>query len=288
MNTVPFNFGGLEKKYSDYKNAKIVVLPLPFDKTSTWGKGADKGPRAIIDASRNMELYDIETGTEVYEKGIHTARPITAKTPEKLAEITYEKVKSFLNDEKFVVCLGGEHSVSAGPIRAHMEKWPQASILHIDAHSDRRDSYLGSKYNHACIMARAQEWCDSIVSVGIRSMDSTELKKAARDTIIYAHEIANDKGWIERVLSNLRKDVYITIDLDGFDCGIMPSTGTPEPGGLSWYDVNNLINKVSEKKNIIGFDVVELAPNKNNKAPDFIAAKLVYRILSQKFKNQSD
>ncbi|MEM4166468.1 MAG: agmatinase [Candidatus Bilamarchaeaceae archaeon] len=283
-NKVPFNFGGLDKKHSDYKNSKIVVLPLPFDKTSTWGKGADKGPRAIIDASRNMELYDIETESEVYLNGIHTAAPIKAKTPEKLAELSYATVKEFLNENKFVVSLGGEHSVSAGPIKAHMEEYPEASILHLDAHSDRRDVYEGSKYNHACIMARAQEWCDSIISVGIRSMDSTELQKAKRDKIIYAHEIVKRDDWIDEVVNTLRKDVYITIDLDVFDCGIMPSTGTPEPGGLSWFDVNDLVNAVSEKRNIIGFDVVELAPNKYNRAPDFLAAKLVYRILSQKFR----
>jgi len=282
-NEVPFNFGGLSGEYNRYETSAVVIQPLPFDKTSTWGKGADKGPRAIIDASRNMELYDIETNSEIYEKGIYTAKSINATTPEKLADASYEKIRRYLSDNKFVVSLGGEHSVSAGPIKAHMEKFKNASVLHLDAHSDRRDSYLGSKYNHACIMARVQEWCDSIVSVGIRSMDSSEIEKTKRDLIIYAHEIDQKNEWIDKAIDYLRTDVYLTIDLDVFDSGIMPSTGTPEPGGLSWQQVNELIKKVAARKNIIGFDVVELAPNKYNKAPDFLAAKLIYRILSEKF-----
>jgi len=280
---LPFNFGGLGGEYCEYEKSKIAIQPIPFDRTSTWGKGADKGPNAIIDASRNMELYDIETNSEVYEKGIFTAKPINAKTPEKLAEITAKKTTRYLEDGKFVVSLGGEHSVSIGPMKAHAEMFGEISILHLDAHGDRRDSYLGSKYNHACVIARAQEFCSSIVSVGIRSMDSSELEKAGRDAIIYAHEIGQTEEWIESAVSSLRKDIYLTIDLDVFDSGIMPSTGTPEPGGLSWQQVNSLIKKIARTKNIIGCDVVELAPNKFNKAPDFLAAKLVYRILSEKF-----
>ncbi len=280
---LPFNFGGLGREYCEYEKSAIVIQPIPFDRTSTWGKGADKGPNAIIDASRNMELYDIETDSEVYEKGIFTAKPLSAKTPEKLAGITAKKTEECLRDGKFVVSLGGEHSVSIGPMKAHAESFGGISILHLDAHSDRRDSYLGSKYNHACVIARAQEFCDSIVSVGIRSMDSSEREKAAKDTMIYAHEIDSSKAWIDKAVEKLRKDVYITIDLDVFDSGIMPSTGTPEPGGLGWHEVNSLIKKVAAEKNIIGFDIVELAPDKNNRAPDFLAAKLVYRLLSEKF-----
>lgn len=280
---LPFNFGGLGREYCEYENSAIVIQPIPFDRTSTWGKGADRGPNAIIDASRNMELYDIETDSEVYEKGIFTAKPLSAKTPEKLADMSAKKTEEYLRNGKFVVSLGGEHSVSIGPMKAHAEIFGDISILHLDAHSDRRDFYLGSKYNHACIIARAQEFCDSIVSVGIRSMDSSERKKAAKDTMIYAHEISSSAEWISRALAKLRKDVYITIDLDVFDSGIMPSTGTPEPGGLSWQQANSLIKKVAAEKNIIGFDVVELAPDKNNRAPDFLAAKLIYRTLSEKF-----
>lgn len=280
---LPFNFGGLGREYCEYEKSAIVIQPIPFDRTSTWGKGADKGPNAIINASRNMELYDIETDSEVYERGIFTAKPLSAKTPEKLADISAKKTEKYLRDGKFVVSLGGEHSVSIGPMKAHAEIFGGIGILHLDAHSDRRDSYLGSKYNHACVIARAQEFCDSIVSVGIRSMDSSERKRAARDTIIYAHEIDSSAEWISRALEKLRKDVYITIDLDVFDSGIMPSTGTPEPGGLGWHQANSLIKKVAAEKNIIGFDVVELAPDKNNRAPDFLAAKLVYRMLSEKF-----
>lgn len=283
--STPNNFGGLPAKYSGYKNANVVVLPIPFDGTSTWGKGADKGPAAIIEASRNMELYDIETDSEVYKKVIFTAKPINAKTAKLLAEKTSAQTKKYLADNKFTASIGGEHSVSLGPIMAYAEKFKDLSVLHLDAHSDRRDSYEGDKYSHACVIARAQEYVKTIVSVGIRSMDVGEKKNIKRDKIFYAHEICTPRlggagvGWVDEVTKNLTDNVYLTIDLDVFDIGIMPSTGTPEPGGLNWYEVVNLIKEVSKQKNIVGLDVVELAPNKINKAPDFLAAKLIYTIL---------
>ncbi|MEM4359908.1 MAG: agmatinase [Candidatus Bilamarchaeaceae archaeon] len=283
MLKVPFNFCGLPKEYSDYSKAAIVILQVPFDKTSTWGKGADKGPRAIIDASRNLELYDIETGSEVCEKGIATLKPISAATVEKLVDATYKRVRELLADKKFVVTLGGEHSVSIGPIKAHAEAFRDISILHLDAHGDRRDFYMGSKYNHACVIARVREFTENIVSVGIRSMDSSELKLVERDKIFYAHEIYNSEDWIPNVVEKLTDNVYITIDLDVFDPSIMPSTGTPEPGGLGWYQVDHLLKAVTERRNVLGFDIVELAPVKTDRAPDFLAAKLVYKLLSYKF-----
>lgn len=280
---VPFNFCGLPKQYSSQKTAKIVVQPIPFDKTSSWVRGAEKGPNAIIEASRNMELYDIETDSEVCEQGIFTAKEIKAKNPEEMVETVYEKTMQLLENKKFVVSLGGEHSVSIGTIKAHSERFEKLSVLHLDAHSDRRDSYEKSKFNHACVMARVQELVDNIVSVGIRSMDSSEKQNIKNSKIFFAHEIRESKNWADDAIEVLSENVYITIDLDVFDSGIMPSTGTPEPGGLDWYQAMELLKKTIKKKNVVGFDVVELCQNKNNKAPDFLAAKLIYRILSEKF-----
>ncbi len=282
------NFGGIEQEYRQYETSGIVILPIPYDGTSTWVKGADKGPDAILEASENMELYDIETNSEVYKKGIFTDEPVSEKTsPEKLAEVVEKKVDRYIKDNKFVVCLGGEHSVSIGVIKSFAKNFENITILQIDAHSDMREEYLGSAYNHACVMARAKDIAE-VVQVGIRSMDVEELKNIVNERVFYAHDIVKDKNWIEKVVSKLTDKVYLTIDLDGFDPSIMPSTGTPEPGGLLWYDVINLLTEVIRRKKLLGFDVVELCPNENNKAPNFLASKLIYRILSEKFFGKSN
>ena len=279
---IPYNFGGLPGKFSDYRESKIVILPVPFDKTSTWIKGSSKGPEAIINASGNMELYDIETDTEVYRRGIHTLNEIVTKTSTSMISSTRKRVKQLLNDSKYVVTLGGEHTVSLGPIRAHAEYFDDISILHLDAHSDMRHTYEGLKYSHACVMARAKEITENIVSVGIRSMDSSELPDIDRRRVFYASEIHRRSDWIMDTTSILTENVYITIDLDVLDPSIMPSTGTPEPGGLGWYQIIDLLEYVSRKKNVVGFDVVELCPSEN-RAPDFLAAKLIYKLLSLSF-----
>jgi len=230
-----------------------------------------------------MELYDIETDSEVYRLGIHTAPEVKAASSNAMVSAVYKKGKKLLLDDKFAVLLGGEHTVTIGAIKAHAEYFHNISILHLDAHSDMRDTYEGSRYSHACVMARAREVTDNIVSVGIRSMDSSELDNMDRDNVFLASDIRKSKVWIRNVLKKLTKNVYITIDLDVFDPSIMPSTGTPEPGGLGWYEVLDLIENVSGMKNIVGFDVVELCPSKNNVAPDFLTAKLIYKLLSFKF-----
>ncbi len=279
---IPNNFCGLSKEFSSYEKSKIVILPVPFDKTTSWLKGSDKGPEAIIEASKNMELYDIETDSQVYKKGIFTEKAIIAKDSVSMINQVHKKVRDLLKDKKFVVTVGGEHSISTAPIRAHSEFSPDMSILHLDAHTDMRNEYEGNKYSHACVMARAREMTTKIVSVGIRSMDSSELKNINKDKIFYASEIFKSKNWVNKVINKLSNNVYITLDLDVFDPGIMPSTGTPEPGGLTWEQVTDLLKAVSDKKNIVGADVVELCPS-DNKAPDFLAAKLVYKLLSYKF-----
>jgi len=276
------HFGDLPEEYSALENARVVVIPVPFDRTSTWIKGAGKGPVAIIEASAHMELYDIETDSEVYKKGIFTAEPVYGQElPEDMVEMVAEQVHKYLENDKFVVVLGGEHSVSIGSVRAHVANNADITVLQLDAHSDLRDEYECSKYNHACVMARIMELCP-IIQVGIRSMDSSEKKVLDTSRVIFAREISSNKNWIEKVLSKLSDNVYVTIDLDVFDPSIMPSTGTPEPGGLLWYDVLGLLRTVFENRNVVGFDVVELCPDQRNKAPDFLAAKLIYKLLSYK------
>jgi agmatinase len=280
------NYGGIPKEFCDESKSQIVVLPVPYDGTSTWIKGADKGPAAILEASANMELYDIETETEVYKQGIFTAKPIKEKrSPERMTEMVKAEVKKYLAANKLVVTIGGEHSVSVGAIQAYAEKYKDFCVLQFDAHSDMRDSYEGSKFNHACAMARAKELAP-VIQVGIRSMDIEERKNIDPKKIFYAEILRQDKSWQEKVLSNLTHNVYITIDLDVFDPSILPSTGTPEPGGLGWYEILDLLRKVNENFNIVGFDVVELCPNDLDKASDFLASKLIYKILSYRFNKQ--
>jgi agmatinase len=280
------NFGDLWGEYSNIRDARIVIIPVPYDRTSTWIKGADKGPTAIIEASANMELYDIETGSEVYRKGIFTADALKVEDllPEDMIEMVSEEVRHYIEKEKFTVVVGGEHSVSIGSIKAHVKSSADVTVLQLDAHTDLRDEYNGSKYNHACVMARAREACP-IVQVGVRSMDSSEKEFIDRGRVFFAEDIYSRTGWIDEAVGKLSGKVYVTIDLDVFDPSIMPSTGTPEPGGLLWYEVLRLLKAVSDKKNIVGFDVVELCPNKRNKAPDFLAAKLIYKMLNYKFRD---
>jgi agmatinase len=277
------NYGGLDNSYyTRYKTAEIVVLPVPYDGTSTWIKGADKGPDAILEASANMELYDIETNTEVYTRGIATLEPVTEDaSPEALANEVERRVAAILDDGKFPVILGGEHSVSIGAFRAFAARSTPFSVLQLDAHSDAREEYEGSPCNHACVMARARELA-TIVQVGIRSSAATECLE--RDRVFYAHDIQEEQGnWMYEVSRKLHDNVYLTIDLDVFDPSIMPSTGTPEPDGLLYRQVINLVKLVNERHNIVGLDVVELCPNPLNKAPDFLASKLIYQILSIKY-----
>lgn len=277
------NFGCLPEKYSSYKDSGIVILPVPYDGTSTWIKGADKGPAAIIDASENLELYDIATDSEVFENGIFTDKPISRQTsPEKMADAVAKRVDYHIANGKFVVTLGGEHSVSIGSVAAHKVRHGDICVLQLDAHADLRQEYLGSGFNHACVMARIKERCP-VVQVGIRSMSAEEKGAFERDRMFFAWDIHANKGWVHDAVSKISKNVYITIDLDVFDPSEMPSTGTPEPGGLSWHDVMALLKAVNDAKNIIGFDVVELCPQKENRAPDFLAAKLIYELLSRKF-----
>jgi len=278
-----YGFGDLPDEFSGYDLAAVVVLPVPYDGTSTWMKGADRGPGAILEASGQVELYDIETDSEPYRAGIYTDEPVAENaTPESMTAAVERRVSAHLGKEKFVVTLGGEHSVSVGAAMAHRSRYDDLTVLQLDAHADLREEYHGSRYNHACVMSRIKERCP-IVQVGIRSMDRSEKGSAVPGRIFYAHEIAGDAKWIDRVIAVLTKNVYITIDLDVFDPSIMPNTGTPEPGGLAWYDVLALLRMAAKTRSVVGFDVVELCPDGNNRHADFTAAKLIYKLLAYVF-----
>jgi agmatinase len=277
-------FGDLPQRYCAYRTAKIVILPSPFDATSTWIKGADKGPAAIIEASANMETYDIETDSEVYKQGIFTDKPIKEKkSPQIMVAELRARVLKHIKNKKYVVTLGGEHSIGAATIQAHVESFKNVSVLQFDAHADLREEYHGSKFNHACVMARAREIAP-VVQVGIRSADITERNLIQKKgNVFFAQDIYDNNNWFGKCLKKLTKNVYLTIDLDVFDPAILPSTGTPEPGGLGWYQVLTFLKLLMKQKNVVGFDVVELCPNSQNKASDFLAAKLIYKLLSYRF-----
>lgn len=277
-------FAGLPDPYGSKSSAAIYIQPIPFDKTSTYQRGSDKGPDALIEASRNLELYDIETDSEVYLKGIYTAPPLSAETSEETLELAYQQIKKHIAKNKFIVTLGGEHTISYAPIKAHAEHYETLTILQIDAHADLQEAYENNPWSHASIMSRVKEirQVEKVVAVGIRSMSREELIYLDRPNTLFAHEMENEK-WIEQLLEKLSGPIYITFDLDAFDSSLMPSTGTPEPGGLFWNQATNLLKRVAEEKNLVGFDVVELCPQPYNHAPDYLAAKLVYKLLSYKF-----
>jgi len=276
------NFGGNEVVYN-YSESGIIIVPVPYDETSTWMKGADKGPDAILDASVNLEFYDVETSSEAHLAGINTIAPVLEKeTPEKLVNAVYDRILSLLNEKKYPVIIGGNHTVSIGAIKAFSEYFENLSILQLDAHADLRQVYEGSKFNHACAMARAREY-SPIVQVGIRSMSAEELPFVDKDRIFFSHELYYDKSLYNKALEKLSDNVYITIDLDVFDPAVMPSTGTPEPGGPAYFELLHFMRDVIKSRNVVGFDVVELCPSVTNKAPDFIAAKIIYQLLSYKF-----
>jgi agmatinase len=279
-------YAGIPEEFSKLEKSKIVLIPVPFDGTSTWQKGSDKGPDAFLDASVNMELYDIETETEVYQQGVYLADAITEnESPKKMVEAVHQETKKYIKKNKFVTIFGGEHSISIGTIRAFNEMFPSLTVLHIDAHADLRESYEGTKYNHACAVYEASQ-TTNLIQVGIRSMDIIEKTVMDEEKTYFAHEMAIDDAWMDSAIDQMTDNVFITFDLDALDPSIMPSTGTPEPGGLLWYETLEFLKQVFTEKNVVGFDIVELCPNSKEKSSDFLAAKLYYKMLSYKFMNE--
>jgi len=273
-------FLDMEREFAVLENSRYVLLPVGYDGTSTFEKGADKGPQAIIDASDSLELYDPVYDIEAYKTGIYTDDFLyDFSTPETMVQGVYQRICHFLELSKIPGILGGEHSVSIGAIQAMSERYPDLSVLQIDAHADLRDEYLGTPFNHACVMRRAQEYA-RIVQVGIRNVCVEEKQNIVPENIFYAHQICNHERWIPEAVNRLTEHVYLTIDLDGFDPSIVPATGTPLPGGLSWYLVIAFLEHLCKNRKIVGFDVVELCPHPHNKISDVLAATLVYKIIA--------
>ncbi len=284
MNTK--TYAGIPEQYAKLEQAKIVLIPVPYDGTSTWQKGADKGPEAFLEASENMELYDIETDSEVYKNGIYLTPPVGAlATPEDMVNAVHQETKKYIKKNKFVTLFGGEHSISIGTIKAFNEAFDNLTVLHIDAHADLRQSYEGSTCNHACAVYDAS-LNTNLIQIGIRSMDIQEKSVMDYDKTYFAHDMAVDDTWVDSAIEQMTDNVFITFDLDAFDPSILPSTGTPEPGGLFWYETLDFLKQVFVEKNVVGFDIVELCPNDNDKSSDFLVAKLYYKMLSYKFYNE--
>ena len=273
------HFLDMDDEFLQLESAAYVLLSVPYDGTSTFVKGADKGPQAILDASDSLELYDIQYDIDASKAGVYTDHyDYDLSTPEAMVKSVYERVSHFLDMGKRVAMVGGEHSVSVGAIRAMSERFPDLTVLQIDAHADLRDEYHGSPYNHACVMRRAQE-CARVVQVGIRSVCEEEQCNIVPENIFYAHNIVGRTGWEDEVVERLTGNVYISFDLDGLDPSILPATGTPLPGGLQWYPTLNLLEKVFRARRVVGFDVVELCPQEGNVVSDVLAASLVYKMM---------
>ena len=274
-------YAGIPEENATFENSKVMLVTVPYDGTSTWGKGADKGPELFLNASENLALYDIETNTEPYLEGVFMAGEVSEdSTPEAMTEAVYQKTKELLqHEDKLFTLFGGEHSVSIGSIRAVGEKYENLTVLQLDAHTDLRPEFHGSTSNHACAVFEANQK-HNLVQVGIRSCDVEEMQYVPKGQCFWAHEIAENPNWIDDVLEKVSGNVYITIDLDAFDPAIAPSTGTPEPGGLQWYPTLKLLRKVFEKCNVVAFDIVELMDSSNPKPSAFLAAKLYYKMLA--------
>jgi agmatinase len=287
------NFLGIEKQHSSYDSAEIAIVSAPYEHTVTYGGGTAEGPRAILEASHFVEFWDEDFKRELcFEKGIAALPPLSfARSKNRQAlDLLYKAVKRHLEHGKFVVTLGGEHTISAASIHAHFEKHPRMTILQFDAHSDLRERYQGNQYSHASVMARVIEFFPpkNIVQVGVRAqcIEEHRLIREKGITTFFAYEIhegKHGKRWQDAVTRALGDEVYITFDVDYFDPSIMPATGTPEPGGFQWDETIALLKLIGKKKSIVGFDVVELAPIKTNPFPSFLAAKLVYKILNAAF-----
>lgn len=282
------SFAGIPAEFANRESSKIALIPVAYDGTSTWKKGADKGPEAFLEAAENMELYDIETDTEVYTQGIYLHPKLEGfNTPDTMVIQVYNTVLETIKRNKFVTLFGGEHSISIGAIDAFNACYNDLTVLQIDAHADLRPTYQGSKYNHACAMYKASQETN-LVQVGIRSMDAIEMELMETDKVFFAHDMAQDDSWMDNAIEAMTDNVYITLDLDALDPSILPATGTPEPGGLLWYETLEFLAQVFEQKNVVGFDIVELCPNKYSSASNFLAAKLYYKMLSYKFLDVDD
>jgi agmatinase len=289
ISPVSKNYAAINEEYSGLKKSKVVIVQVPYEKTVTYKKGTVSGPAAIIESSKKMELYDDELNQETYKIGIHTmdALAVSEMSSQEMVDTVYRTTQEVLKSGKFPVILGGEHSLSVGSVKAMKEAYPNLSVLQLDAHYDMRDEYYGSKLNHGCVARRISEICP-VVQAGTRSLSKEEkdflsTQANGRVKTINVYDILETPLWKDVVSNSLTENVYITIDLDVFDPSLMPSVGTPEPGGMGWYEMLDLLREVTKDRKVVGFDVVELCPVEGQIASDFLAAKLVYRLLGYIF-----
>ncbi len=282
LNAMPkYNLFGLDDQ--DYKKARVAVLPIPYDATLTYKTGSREGPRAIINASRTMELYSYELGRDLSKLGVYTMDELEPdySSPENMVKRVKKEVGVLLDDKKIPLILGGEHTVTVGAVQALQEKGREFSVIQFDAHTDSRDELNNSKYMHATVMSRVMEACDSYLHVGIRNIDEAYSKKMKRERVLFMSDIHGKDvlDIIDRINDATLQNVYITIDLDVLDPSEMPSVGTPEPDGLRFGELAAMLKGIGEKKQLAGLDIVELSPIAGLHAPDFLAAKLAYLTL---------
>jgi agmatinase len=280
------SFLGLRSTEEAFAGARAVIVPAPYDGTTTYRSGTREGPRAILQASRELEFFDEETRTEAHRQGIVTLEelPVVVSSPRDMVELVREVGEAIFDAEKMPVLLGGEHLLSLGMIEAAAARFHGLKVLHLDAHADLREKYQGSRYSNACVMRHVTRHAP-IVQVGIRALSREEFELIQHRNIpcFFAYQLRQEPGLREEIVSRLDGFVYISIDLDVFDPSIMPAVGTPEPGGLGWYEVLALLRQVAGKCRLVGFDVMELLPIPQTAAPDFLAARLVYKLLSYIF-----
>ncbi len=279
-------YAGIPEEFAKLEQSKIVLIPVPFDGTSTAQKGSEKGPEAFLNASNNMELYDIETDTEVYQQGIYLADAVEdSASAKEMVEAVHQATKKYIKKNKFVTIFGGEHVTSIGTIRAFNEMFPSLTVLHIGAHTNLRKSHNGNSINNACALNEANQ-VTNLIQVGLRSMSVNEKTIADSDKTYFAHEMAVDDTWMDSAIDQMTDNVFINFSLNALDISILPNTASPLPGGLFWYETLDFLKQVFSEKNVVGFDIVELCPNVKQKASDFLAAKLYYKMLSYKFMDE--
>jgi len=287
------NFGGIaEEEFSAFEQSRILVWPIAYEGTVSYGTGTGRGAEAIINASRNMELYDEETDAEVYKLGIHTLEEsVSLEPPSRMMASLYQRARDLVATEKFIAMIGGEHSVSAPVIRAHAERYENLSVLQIDAHADLRDTYDGTPHSHASIMARVvRDLRLPSVQCGIRSISAEEARSLDElpTRIFWAKDIAGRTDWWEEAVSGLTENVYLTIDIDGLDPSLVAQTGTPEPGGLGWYEVTGLIRTLARSRRVVGLDLTEYSYVEGFDASAFLCAKLIYKSLAFIFESETE
>ncbi len=287
MSEISSNFMDLDDEFSAYENSKVLIVPIPYEKTVSFGKGTSQGPSAIIKASVSIELYDDELHCEPADIGIHTTKEIDYDfDPDQITEVIKSTNQTLLEDEKFIINLGGEHTITFGSVLGFKTLYEDFSVLSIDAHCDLRDTYEGKRICHATVMRRVVEEGIPIVEVGIRSYSKEESQYIINSedvVVIHATEIQANGNWISQAISNLKEKVYLSIDVDGLDPSVIPATGTPEPGGLGWYQTLELLKKLFLEREVVGMDIVELAPVEGFRGPDVLAAKLAYKSIGYKF-----